>query len=87
MKIVLSPRAAKDLRRLPKFDQLAIAKKIRLIASVKTIDEEKLSGFKDIFRIRVGNYRIVYRRQKQEIYLILIHHRRDVYKILRQLLD
>ena len=87
MKIILSPRAEKQLRKLPKIDQIAVAQKIKAIGSEeKIVKKEKLEGFSNIFRTRVSNYRIVYRKTKAEIYIILIHHRKDVYRLLKQLL-
>jgi mRNA interferase RelE/StbE len=85
MKVTLSPRANKQLKKLSKIDQLAVAKKIRSLKSV-TSQKEKLKGFKNIFRIRVGVYRIVYKKTREEIYIILIRHRRDVYRLIKQLL-
>lgn len=86
MIITVSPRAEKALRKIPKFDQLAIAQKIRTLASPGLSGEEKLSGFSNIFRVRVGNYRIVYRKSNASFYIVLIGHRRDVYKTVRELL-
>jgi len=87
MILIISPRAEKQLRKLPRFDQAAIAQKIRALRSADIRNEEKLSGYKDIFRIRVGDYRIVYRKMSQSIYIILIRHRRDVYRLLKEMLD
>lgn len=87
MKVILSPRAEKQLKRLPKLDQIAVAKKIRLIRdSPKISKEEKLIGLKDIFRVRVGDYRIVYKKTSREICIILIRHRKDVYRLVKELL-
>jgi len=63
MKIIISPRAEKELKKITKIDQIAIARKIRLIKESPVIlNEEKLSGYKNIYRVRIGEYRIVYRR-------------------------
>lgn len=87
MKVTLSPRAEKQLKKLPKIDQIAVAKKIRSIKNAATVSrEEKLRDFRNIFRVRVGDYRIVYKKTHQEIYIILIRHRRDVYRLVKQLL-
>ncbi len=73
MRVILSPRAEKQLRRLPKIDALAVAKKIRALRDNKnSLEEEKLTGFKSVFRIRVGDYRLIYKRVSEEIYIILI---------------
>jgi mRNA interferase RelE/StbE len=88
MKIILSPRAEKELRKLSKLNQIAVAKKIRLAGNgLLSKEEEKLRGYKKIYRIRVGDNRIVYRRFEDEMYIILIGHRKDVYKIAGRLLD
>lgn len=87
MKVILSPRAEKQLRKITKIDQITIAKKIREIRDAeKVASKERLEGYKNIFRVRVGDYRIVYRKQTSELYIILIRHRRDVYDLLRQIL-
>lgn len=86
MKIVLSSRAEKTLKKLPKIDQIAIARKIRLLREGQpTTQIEKLKSFPNIFRLRIGNYRVVYRRLPQETYIILIAHRKDIYDLLRRL--
>src|SRR3989338_7630069 len=46
-----------------KIDQIAIAQKIRsLEEEKKLLTAEKLQGYKNTYRIRIGNYRIVYRK-------------------------
>jgi len=86
MKVILSSQAEKELKKLSKINQIAIARKIRGIRdSIKAEGEEKLKGFQDIFRIRVGDYRIVYRKSKNRVYIVLIRHRKDVYRLVRQL--
>lgn len=86
MKIILSPRAEKQLRKLPKFDALAVAQKIRNLPQLDTSNAEKLSGFPNIYRVRVGNYRIVYKKSTISFFIILIRHRRDVYRLVKELL-
>jgi mRNA interferase RelE/StbE len=86
MRITLTPRAEKDLRKLPKFDQIAVAQKIRLLPQQNISGEEKLTGFPNIYRVRVGNYRIVYRKTTGAIDIVLIRHRREVYRLLKELL-
>lgn len=86
MRIIISPRAENGLRKLSKIDQIAIARKIRNLKETQIItQEEKLKGFLNIFRVRVGGFRIVYKKTRQEIYIILIGHRKDIYNLLRRL--
>ena len=87
MKVILSPQAEKQLKKLSKINQIAIAKRIRVIRDSTRIEgEEKLKGLQHIFRIRVGDYRIVYRKTRKQVYIVLIRHREDVYRLIRQLL-
>ncbi len=86
MKITILPRAEKELRKLPKFDQIAVATKIRTLPNASISGEEKLSGYPHIYRVRVGNYRIVYKKTSEAITIVLIRHRRDVYRMLKELL-
>jgi mRNA interferase RelE/StbE len=87
MKVILSPQAEKQLKKLSKINQIAIAKRIRVIRDSPRFEgEEKLKGFRNIYRVRVGDYRIVYRKTRKEVYIVLIRHRKDVYRLVRQLL-
>lgn len=86
MKIILSPKVEKILRKLPKIDQIALTRKIRLIPDIKSREqEERLKGFKNICRVRLGDYQIVYSRTAAEIYIIIIGHRKDIYDLLKHL--
>jgi mRNA interferase RelE/StbE len=84
MKTTISPRAEKEFKKLSKINQLAIANKIRGLVLVN-INEEKLSGYKNIYRVRVSDYRIVFRKNPSEVYIILIGHRKDIYDLLKRL--
>ena len=86
MKTTISPRAEKELKKIPKIDQIAITKKIRSLDEQSILNQEKLAGLQNIFRVRVGDYRIIYRKTVEEIYIVLIRHRKDVYRLVNQLL-
>jgi len=85
MKVILSPKAEKQLKKLGKIDQIIIAKKIREVARKNIAKQKKLKGFKNIFRLRIGDYRLVYKKTKNELYIVLIGHRRDIYKVIKKL--
>ena len=86
MKIGIWPRAIKDLKRIPKIDQLAIAEKVRNLKNNRgKIQKEKLQGYKNIYRIRVGKYRLIFMEVKDGIEIFLIAHRREVYNLLKRL--
>jgi mRNA interferase RelE/StbE len=84
MKILIAKRAEKYLKKIPKIDQIAIVRKIRLLTSPSP-NEEKLKGLKNIYRVRVGDYRIVFRRTKEEIFIVLIGNRKEIYQLVNRL--
>ena len=58
-------------------DQLTNASKISDIVNCK-----KLTGFKNYYRIRLGDYRIGFEKvSEKKIRLIIVAHRKDVYRI------
>ena len=75
----------KDFRRLPKSVVERVMKRIE-----KLKDEpfphgiEKLEGAERLYRVRVGDYRIVYEvdTQVQQIMILYVRHRREVYRTL-----
>ncbi len=86
MKLKILPRAKKRLKRLSKVDQIAVANKIRSLVN-NGASQEKLSGYRDVYRVRVGDCRIVFKKSKKELYIIMIGHRKDVYQVLKRLLN
>ena len=83
--VSLKPSVVKDLRHLPK---PVVARVIESIESLKTDpfprQAIKLSGAERLYRIRMGEYRIVYEidiRAKQ-LMVHYVRHRREVYRLL-----
>ena len=84
-KVVYKPSIEKDLRSLPKPTVL------RVVNQMEKLGEDpfpsntvKLEGAKNLFRIRVGDYRLVYEvdRKAQQVIIHHVRHRRDVYRKL-----
>lgn len=81
--IIILPTAEKELRKLP----LQVFLKIdEAILSLKDNPRpsgcKKLQGFVNTYRIRTGNYRILYRIEDKELIIevIRIADRKDAYK-------
>ena len=75
--------AAKELKKLPPELQHRIADGIeRLVKDPRISGVVKLKGNDDLYRFRVGEYRIIYNINdlKQKITIVRIRHRRDVYR-------
>lgn len=81
-KISIKSSAAKELARLPKKDVLRITSRIKSLSfNPRPQGCEKLSA-QERYRIRQGNYRIVYSIEDDKliVYVIKIAHRSAVYK-------
>ncbi len=80
--LFLKKSAERDLRKIPQTDLQRIIQRIKeLAATPRPSSSEKLAG-QDSYRIRQGDYRIVYtvNDDRQLIEIIKIGHRREVYR-------
>lgn len=84
MKIVADKSFEKDLLKLGKKQKQEVANLIQILKQIETLSEitsiKKLSGFKNLYRIRLGSFRIGFRLDGEKIILIRILHRKDIYK-------
>jgi len=83
-RVILKPAAEKFFEKLRNADlQRRIASRLReLAANPRTPGAEKLSGGDVLYRIRVGDYRIVYQIRDAELLVLVakIADRKDVYR-------
>jgi len=77
-------RAARDdLARLPAREQRRIAERISRLATMpRPVGAEKLTGLPRTYRVRAGDYRVVYQVDDgaRAVMIERIGHRRDVYR-------
>ena len=79
----ISQTAAKQLRRLPRADQERVAAKASALATdPRPPGTHKLRGYEDVWRVRVGPYRILYSVADAEVIVIVLKvgHRSRVYR-------
>lgn len=69
----------KLLKKIPKHDRLLIEKVLQKLFKneLESLNIQKLKGYSHIYRIKVGNYRIIYYRKEQEIILKAIKQRNE----------
>lgn len=82
-RIVLTPAARRDLLRLPKDMARRIDAHILALAdNPYPSGAKKLEGSEGFFRVRVGDYRIVYRVEGHRLVIVIIRvgHRSDIYR-------
>jgi len=81
-KVLLKKSAAKELEKVPEKDRKKIIKNIRdLSLDPRPQGVKKLSG-QEKYRIRQGNYRILYQIVDEEliIYDVGVGHRKDIFR-------
>lgn len=75
----------KELRKISAVDLGAIVGKIELLVdNPRPEGSAKLKGSVDLFRIRHGDYRVVYQIDEGKVCILIIRigHRREIYKNL-----
>jgi mRNA interferase RelE/StbE len=85
-KIFFRRSVLKDLAKIPKNDLKRIIKRIKKLAHDPRPQGCEQISRQDRFRIRQGNYRIIYSIQDDEltIWVVKIGHRREIYRKLRK---
>ena len=82
-RIELTPQAAKQLASLERQTLKRIAARIDALAEdPRPASARKLSAKEGLYRIRVGDYRVIYRIVDRIVLVTIIRigHRRDVYR-------
>ena len=78
-------RAVDDLGRIDRPQQKIIKEKLLILAENSEAlknNIKRLSGTdKDLYRLRVGSYRVIFKKDKKELVIIVVRigHRKEVY--------
>lgn len=79
-KIELKPKAEKDLKALLPIHRIQIIEKLRRLEDNLQGDVKKLTNFTPEYRMRSGDYRILFEVAKNIVVVYRILHRREVYR-------
>jgi len=82
-KIVVKKSVEKDLRSLPKSAIKRVMSQLEnLRDEPRPRQSKKLTGAERLYRVRVGDYRIIYEidEEGEEVMIIYIRHRREAYR-------
>lgn len=85
-RVEITPAAERDIRRLPADVRSRVETKLRRLPDdPRPPGVQKLRGDVERYRIRVGNYRLVYDVEDALLLVVVVGaaHRRDVYRKLR----
>jgi mRNA interferase RelE/StbE len=79
--LLFKQSAKKDLEKLPKHIAQRILKKIQETLLKSPYSFPLLKGrFEGLRKLKVGKYRVVYQLSNQDIFIVYIDHRKDVYR-------
>ena len=83
VKVEWTEKAITDLEKLDKFVAQRILRKVTWFANnfERAILEPLAGDLKGIFKLRAGDWRVLYTVEDGTIVIQLIGHRRDIYKI------
>jgi mRNA interferase RelE/StbE len=82
-RIEITATAGRQIRKLPRADQIRV---IRVISALATDPRppgcRKLSVYDDVFRVRIGRYRVLYAIEDRRLVIIVLKvgDRKDVYR-------
>jgi mRNA interferase RelE/StbE len=82
-RIQIAPSAVRQLRKLPGSVQERIVEHVEQLATdPRPRGAIKLQGEDDLYRIRVGDYRVIYQIRDDELIVLVlrVEHRREVYR-------
>lgn len=84
-RVQIEPSALDALKALPKKDRERVRKKINALAALpRSRKAEKLEGVEELYRVRSGDYRVVYQIRDDVLLVVVVRvgNRRDVYRNL-----
>lgn len=78
--VKLKPKAIKDLQGISKPEARKIAERMKNLEQGLVGDIKRLTNFTPEYRLRIGDYRILFEIEGQEIIVHRIKHRKEAYK-------
>ncbi len=79
-KAEFKPKAIKDLKSIDKKQAEKIFESIEKLENNLSGDVKKLTNFTPEYRLRAGNYRVLFEIHNENIIIYRVLHRKDAYK-------
>jgi mRNA interferase RelE/StbE len=82
-RIEFAPRADREFRALERSTQVKLSRRIDALAeNPRPQGIKKLAGEEDLYRFRVGDYRVIYQIREKSLLVLVVRvgHRADVYR-------
>lgn len=87
-RIEIDTGAARQIRKLPREVQASVARTIDgLSENPRHHKVEHLSGAKNLYRVRTGNYRVVFTIRDDVLIVLVVAagHRKEIYRMIQHL--
>ena len=81
MEVYLSSKADKQLSKTPRKMHELLIKKIELLAKNPYGPNAKKLTNREGYRLRVGDYRILFTVEKKKLIILSVAHRKDAYRV------
>ncbi len=78
--VEFKPRAIKDLKALPSAEHRCVISKLETLQNGLRGDVKQLTNFTPEYRLRVGNYRVLFEVEDGKVIVYRIVHRKDAYR-------
>lgn len=78
--VQFKPAATKDIKSVPARTQSRILTRIEAMSDDLKGDVKRLTTFTREYRLRVGDYRVLFEIEGQSIIIYRIRHRREAYR-------
>ncbi len=88
-RVILANSVRKFIKKLNKKERRTLISDIEKLscAHAAVLDVKKLKNYKNLYRLRCGSYRVVFRPYKQEkiLLVIVVAHRKEVYVLIKNI--
>ena len=78
--IQFKPKAFKDIEGLPSSIQGRVLARIEEMSDNLKGDIKRLTNFTPEYRLRIGDYRVLFEVEKEAIIIYRVRHRREAYR-------
>jgi len=78
--IQFKPKAVKDIEDLPSRMQARMLARIEEMSNDLKGDVKRLANFTPEYRLRIGDYRVLFEIEEETIIIYRIRHRREAYR-------
>jgi len=78
--VQFKPAAVKDIKNIPARAQSRILAGIEVMSDDLKGDVKRLTNFTHEYRLRVGDYRVLFEIEERSIVIYRVRHRREAYR-------